>query len=61
MPGNVLLSRGGCSELSSAQNGFTAEFGMESGGSRSLWSPGKLVNATNKKAIFTLHVLDDKK
>ena len=29
--------------LSSALNGFTSEFGMGSGGSRSLWSPSKLV------------------
>jgi hypothetical protein len=29
--------------LSSALSGFTAEFGMGSGGSRSLWSPSKLV------------------
>jgi hypothetical protein len=29
--------------LSSAQNVFTAEFGMDSGGSRSLWSPGNTV------------------
>ena len=27
--------------LSSAQNGFTAEFEMGSGGTRTLWSPGK--------------------
>ena len=29
--------------LSSALSGFTSEFGMGSGGSRSLWSPSKLV------------------
>ena len=28
--------------LPSAQNVFTSEFGMGSGGSRSLWPPGKL-------------------
>jgi hypothetical protein len=28
--------------LSSARSGFTSEFEMGSGGSRSLWSPGKL-------------------
>ena len=28
--------------LSSALSGFTSEFGMESGGSHLLWSPGKL-------------------
>ena len=31
--------------LSSALSGFTSEFGMGSGGSRSLWSPGKLVQS----------------
>ena len=29
--------------LSSALSGFTSEFGMGSGGPRSLWSPGNLV------------------
>jgi hypothetical protein len=29
--------------LSSALSVFTSEFGMGSGGTRSLWSPGKLV------------------
>jgi hypothetical protein len=29
--------------LSSALNVFTSEFGMGSGGSRSLWPPGKLL------------------
>lgn len=28
--------------LSSARSGFTSEFGKGSGGSHSLWSPGKL-------------------
>jgi hypothetical protein len=32
--------------LSSALSGFTSEFGMGSGGSRSLWSPSKLVSST---------------
>jgi hypothetical protein len=31
--------------LSSALSGFTSEFGMGSGGSRSLWSPSKLVSS----------------
>ena len=31
--------------LSSALSGFTSEFGMGSGGPRSLWSPGKLVQS----------------
>ena len=33
----------GTPTLSSALNGFTSEFGMGSGGSRSLWPPGKTV------------------
>lgn len=40
-PGGVLLSHGGNPVLSSALNVFTSEFGMGSGGSRSLWPPGK--------------------
>ena len=34
----------GSPTLSSALNVFTSEFGMGSGGSRSLWLPGKLVS-----------------
>jgi hypothetical protein len=33
----------GSPTLSSALNGFTSEFGMDSGGAHSLWSPDKLV------------------
>ena len=42
MPGNVLLSHGRTT-LSSALSSFTSEFGMDSGGTHSLMSPGKLV------------------
>ena len=33
--------------LSSALSRFTAEFGMGSGGSNSLWSPSKIVTIEN--------------
>ena len=42
-PGDDLLSHDSVVALPSALSGFTAEFGMGSGGSRSLWSPGKPV------------------
>ena len=35
----------GAPALSSALSVFTAEFGMRSGGTRSLWPPGKSVGA----------------
>ncbi len=37
----------GSPTLSSALSSFTSEFEMDSGGSRSLWSPGKLFGAIN--------------
>src|SRR5690625_4972674 len=37
--GGDLLSRGESPELSSARCGFTSEFGMESGGTRTPWPP----------------------
>ena len=37
----VSYFRMGSPTLSSALNGFTSEFGMVSGGSRSPWPPGK--------------------
>ena len=44
-PGSVLLSHGESPTLSSALSVFTSEFEMDSGGSHSLWPPGKLVNS----------------
>ena len=41
--------------LPSALSGFTAEFGMGSGGSRSLWSSGVTVNAYH--AVFCVRLL----
>ena len=41
MPSDDLLSHDSEAALSSALSGFTSEFGMVSGGTRSLWSPGK--------------------
>ena len=38
--------------LSSALSGFTSEFGMGSGGSRSLWSPSKLVCRSCNQRLF---------
>ena len=40
----------GSPTLSSALSGFTSEFGMGSGGSHSLWPPGKLVDSTKRFA-----------
>src|SRR5690606_25076739 len=42
-PGDDLLSHRSGAALSSALCGFTSEFGMGSGGSRTLWSPGRPV------------------
>ena len=49
-PGSDLLSHGESPALPSALSGFTSEFGMGSGGSRSLWPPGKLVAAASSDA-----------
>ena len=46
MPGSDLLSHGENPALPSALSVFTSEFGMGSGGSRSLWPPGKLVHVS---------------
>ena len=58
MPGNVLLSHGRTT-LSSALSSFTSEFGMDSGGTHSLMSPGKLVwpnfNTSKKSAKFWIN------
>ncbi len=42
--------------LSSALSGFTAEFGMGSGGSRSLCSPGKLVDRLVSTLVCLLEI-----
>ena len=46
MPGSDLLSHRENPALPSALSVFTSEFGMGSGGSRSLWPPGKLVHVS---------------
>ena len=53
MPGNVLLSHGRTT-LSSALSSFTSEFGMDSGGSHSLWPPGKLFAPTELVRILAV-------
>ena len=40
--------------LSSALNVFTSEFGMDSGGSHSLWPPGKLFAPTEMVRILAV-------
>ena len=49
-PGSDLLSHGRTT-LSSALSSFTSEFGMGSGGSHSLWPPGKLVVDSRTRGI----------
>ena len=44
----VTYFRMGTPTLSSAMTRFTSEFGMGSGGSMSLWPPGKTVESKNK-------------
>ena len=44
--------------LSSALSGFTSEFGMGSGGSRSLWSPSKLVRLYTPQGHNRMPVYD---
>ena len=51
-PGSVLLSHGESPALSSALSVFTSEFEMDSGGSHSLWPPGKLVNRVAECAEY---------
>ena len=51
-PGSDLLWHARKSTLPSAQNVFTSEFEMGSGGSRSLWPPGKLVKNSGEVSWF---------
>jgi hypothetical protein len=54
--GDDLLSRARCT-LPLAQERFTSEFGMGSGGTKPLWSPSKgEVKRVKKSVIFAQHV-----
>lgn len=53
MPGNDLLSHGN-SALPSAMHRFTAEFGMGSGGSNALISPGKPFETRRVENVLNL-------
>ena len=41
--------------LPSARLRFTSEFGMGSGGSTTLWSPGRRLEGSQRKALLELH------
>ena len=48
----------GSPTLPSALIRFTTEFGMESGGSKLLWSPSKILNSESRyliKSVFLTH------
>lgn len=60
-PGDVLLSHEENPILSSALNVFTSEFGMGSGGSRSLWPPGKLFGKRGQSQFLSARSTGDQR